>query len=233
MNICVINGSPKGKYSITLQTVLFMQKNDSDVTFNFLDAGQKIKSFEKDFSEAKARLEEADLILFSYPVYTFIVPYQLHRFIELIKESEIDLSQKYTSQISTSKHFYDVTAHKFIEENVQDLDMKYVKGLSADMDDLTLEKGRKDALAFFDYLMWCVENDIYEPIPKKQLDYVPVPATTSVPVHGEEKNGDVVIVADLEENNIQLAAMIDRFRASCGYATRLATFVNFRSRVGA
>ena len=232
MKIAVLNGSPKGDYSITLQTVKYIEKHNSQHSFTYLNVGQSIKAYENDFSKIEAALLEADMILFSYPVYTFIVPYQLHRFIELIKESEIDLSQKYTSQISTSKHFYDVTAHKFIEENVQDLGMKYVKGLSADMDDLTLEKGRKDALAFFDYLMWCVENDIYEPIPKKQLDYVPVPATTSVPVHGEEKNGDVVIVADLEENNIQLAAMIDRFRASCGYATRLVNIREFPFKGG-
>ena len=26
MNICVINGSPKGSYSVTLQTVLYLEK---------------------------------------------------------------------------------------------------------------------------------------------------------------------------------------------------------------
>jgi len=83
MNICVINGSPKGKYSITLQTVLFIEKHNSEDTFTFIDAGQKIKQFEKDFSACKTSIESADLILFSYPVYTFIVPSQLHRFIEL------------------------------------------------------------------------------------------------------------------------------------------------------
>lgn len=35
-------------------------------------------------------------------------PYQLHRFIELIKEEGVDLKGKYASQITTSKHFYDV-----------------------------------------------------------------------------------------------------------------------------
>ena len=56
----------------------------------------------------RTALESADLLLFSYPVYTFIAPSQLHRFIELVKTSGIDLSGKYATQITTSKHFYDV-----------------------------------------------------------------------------------------------------------------------------
>ena len=231
MKITVLNGSPKGDYSITLQTVRFIEKHNPQHLFTYLNVGQSIKAYEKDFSKAEDALKNADMILFSYPVYTFIVPSQLHRFIELMKGSGIDLSGKFVSQISTSKHFYDVTAHKFIEENMQDMGMKYVKGLSADMDDLTLEKGRKEALAFFDYLMWCAENDIFEPILEKPSDYVPVAAT--IPTEPEEeKKGDVVIVADLAENDMQLASMIDRFRASCGYATRLVNIREFPFRGG-
>ena len=231
MKITVLNGSPKGDHSITLQTVRFLEKHNPQHTFTCLNVGQAIKAYEKDFSKAEAALRDADMILFSYPVYTFIVPSQLHRFLELMKGAGIDLRGKFVSQISTSKHFYDVTAHKFIEENVQDMGMKYVKGLSADMDDLTLEKGRQEALAFFDYLTWCVGNDIYEPIPEKRPDYVPVPAT--VPAEQErEKPGDVVIGADLGENDRQLASMVDRFRASCGHATRLVNIREFPFRGG-
>ena len=85
MKIAVLNGSPKGKYSITLQTVLYLQRKFPQHEFDIIHVGQKIKAFEKDLSEAKTRLEDADAILFSYPVYTFLAPSQLHRFIELIK----------------------------------------------------------------------------------------------------------------------------------------------------
>ena len=70
------------------------------------------------------------------PVYTFIAPYQLHRLIELIKADGVDLTGKFASQITTSKHFYDVTAHRYVEENCFDLGMRVVRGLSADMEDL-------------------------------------------------------------------------------------------------
>ena len=50
MNILVLNGSPKGKNSITLQTLLYLQKKNPEHTFEVLHVGQKIKSLTKDFS---------------------------------------------------------------------------------------------------------------------------------------------------------------------------------------
>ena len=62
MKIAVINGSPKGKYSITLQTVLYLQRKFPEHTFEVLHAGQKIKALEKDFSSAKQLMESADAV---------------------------------------------------------------------------------------------------------------------------------------------------------------------------
>ena len=50
--ILVINGSPKGKNSITLHTCLFLEKMFPGYKFDYLDAGQRIKVLEKDFSPA-------------------------------------------------------------------------------------------------------------------------------------------------------------------------------------
>ena len=94
MKILVLNGSPKGKYSVTLQTVLYLQKLYPDHSFEILNVGQTIKSLEKDFAPAATAMAQADLILFSYPVYTFIAPAQLHRFVELAKASGIDMAGK-------------------------------------------------------------------------------------------------------------------------------------------
>lgn len=129
----------------------FLQKKHPEHVFKCLHVGQRIKQYEKkDFTEAKQVLENAELILFAYPVYTFIAPYQIHRFMELIKENNIDLNDKIGTQFSTSKHFfYDVTAHKYIEENCHDLGLKYIRGLSADMNDLLSKQGQQDAENFF------------------------------------------------------------------------------------
>ena len=112
MKILVLNASPKGKNSTTVHTALYLQALHPEHEFTFIPVGQRIKSYEKDFAPLREELENADLILFSYPVYTFIAPYQLHRLIELIKADGVDLSGNFASQITTSKHFYDVTAHR-------------------------------------------------------------------------------------------------------------------------
>lgn len=94
MKILVLNASPKGKFSTTLQTALYLQALHPEHEFTFLPVGQRIKSYEKDFSPVRDALTDAELVLFCHPVYTFIAPYQLHRLIELIKADGIDLSGK-------------------------------------------------------------------------------------------------------------------------------------------
>ena len=168
MKILVINGSPKGQYSTTLQTVLFIResirKKHPGIEFDFIDPGRHIRSFENDFSPAIQALENADVFLFSYPVYTFIAPYQLHRFIELMKESGVSFEGKIATQITTSKHFYDITAHRFIEENCADMQIKFVEGLSADMDDLLTAKGQKQATDFFEHFLWSAGKGYFRAI---------------------------------------------------------------------
>lgn len=165
MKILVLNGSPKGKYSITLQTVLYLEKRFPQCEFRVLHIGQQIKNYQKNMTEALTAIEQAELILFCYPVYTFIAPYQLHRFIELLKETGVDLSGKFASQITTSKHFYDVTAHKYIEQNCGDLNLRYIRGLSADMDDLLTVQGQKDADTYWNFVLHSIENGLAE-VPK-------------------------------------------------------------------
>ena len=219
MEILVINGSPKGKYSITLQTTRYLEKLYPQHNFSVFNAGQKTKSLEKDFAPAREALEKADVLLFSYPVYTFIAPCQLHKFIELLKKENMDLRTKYATQITTSKHFYDVTAHRYVQDNCADLGLRYIRGLSADMDDLLTDKGQKEARDFFDFLCWSVENEKYENPSVEETTFAKVPVSTAE--SGEEKTGDVVILADLGEDDRQLSAMIARFQAKFPKKTRI------------
>ena len=231
MEILVINGSPKGKHSVTLQTVNYLQILHPEHHFEVLHAGQTIKALEKDFSPALAAIEKADVLLFSYPVYTFIAPSQLHRFVELLKEAQPNLTGKYASQITTSKHFYDMTAHQYIQDNCADLGLRYIRGLSADMDDLTTKKGQQEAENFFRFLCWSVSEDIYESVPIPHVPSPSLPVTVPEP-DGVEKSGDVVIVADLREDDKQLKAMIDRFRAKIPRKTRIVNIREYPFRGG-
>ncbi len=231
MKILVLNGSPKGKYSITLQTVNYLTKLYPGHSFDVLDVGHRIKALERDFSPALDAIGKAEVLLFSYPVYTFIAPYQLHRFIELLKQSDISLEGKYATQLSTSKHFYDITAHRYIQDNCADLGLKYIKGLSADMDDLLTEKGQKEAQDFFEYVAYSVENDIYE---KPSVNNTPAKhKTVTVPTdNSENKSGDIAIITNCEKDDEQLKNMIARFQANCARNTRVINIAEYEFKGG-
>ena len=226
MKICVINGSPKGKYSVTLQTLLFLEKKFKEHTFDVVNVGQQIRMIEKDMTDVIKRMDEADLIIFSYPVYTFIAPSQLHRFIELIKEKNISLEGKFVTQISTSKHFYDVTAHMYIEENCYDLKMKYIKGLSLDMEDLLDKNKQEDIIKFFEFVISSVNNDIYESIPQKEDKNPPlyIPQFEEV---SKQEGHEVVLVADLKEDDINLKNMIEDFKRIFPYKIKVVNIREF------
>ncbi len=220
MKICIINGSPRGKYSVTLQTSLYIEKKWGKFdSFTYLSVGQGIKGHEKDFSRASAMLMEADLLVFSYPVYTFLVPYQMHRFIELIKASGIDLKGKMATQICTSKHFYDVTAQNFIKENCFDLGLNYIKGLSADMDDLTHKKGQDEADSFWNMVMFSAVNKVFEqPIPQISSKI----ATEQVELRETAKQVSdkrTIIITNMEDEDTALRGMIDDFKKVYPYNT--------------
>lgn len=227
MKILVLNASPKGKNSTTVHTALYLQALYPEHTFTFLPVGQRIKAYEKDFSPVRSALEQAELILFCYPVYTFIAPYQLHRLIELIKADGVDLAGKFASQITTSKHFYDVTAHRYVEENCFDLGMKVIRGLSADMEDLLSVQGQKDARMFFDQLIFSCQHGLFVTPP------VQAPARESavyqaiLPDVPKSREKDVVIVTNCAPDDWNLANMIADFRRALPYESRVVNIREF------
>ncbi len=232
MNILIVNGSPKGRYSITLQTCKYLELLHPEHSFEVIHAGQIIKKLQRDFSTAAEMLERADLIVFSYPVYTFIAPSQLHYFIDLMKKSGLDFSDKFATQITTSKHFYDVTAHKYVEDNCYDMGLKYIKGLSADMDDLSTKKGQKDAEEFFNLVLWQAENDFYE-LPQREKRKVkkPVKATDTCD-NIAKSGGTVAIVTDATADDKNLLTMIERFRKKLSLNTKLINISEFPIKGG-
>ncbi len=226
MKICVLNGSPKGKYSVTLHTSLYLEKKFTGVEFEFINAGSKIKQYEKDMSEPLAAISRADLVIFSYPVYTFTAPYQLHRFIELLKESCADFAGKFAAQISTSKHFYDVTAHAYVKENVRELGFSYIGGLSADMDDILTEKGRAEAEDFFKYVLFSMENGIADE-PLALVCSIPSPYIRSLPALPKKEGFETVIVTNAESDDVSLLDMIEDFRAVYPYESRVINIAEY------
>ena len=60
MNILVINGSPSGENSITLQTMLYIEKLFPGHTYRQINAAS--------FDPSREALAAADMIVFCYPV---------------------------------------------------------------------------------------------------------------------------------------------------------------------
>ena len=226
MKFCVINGSPKGNNSITIHTLYYLEKLFPEHSFEYLNIGQQIKYFEKDLFKAINKIEESDVVIFSYPVYTFIAPSQLHRFIELLKENNFDFNRKYVTQITTSKHFYDITAHNYIEENCADLNAKVIKGLSLDMEDLTKENGQESIKKFFNFVLHSVDNDIYENI---EIQSSAIEEEYIKEIEYEEKNNnkEVVIVADIADGDDRLKSMIEEFIAGIKYSVKIYNIRKF------
>lgn len=232
MKVLVINGSPKGKTSVTLQHTLYLQKCFPSDEFTVLHIGQKIKKYQKDFSQVISEVQKCDLILFSYPVYTFICPSQLHKFIELCKQNGVNFKGKYAAQISTSKHFYDVTAAKFIEENCTDMSLKYIGALTADMDDLLSEKGQREAVDFWKSVRFSYENKIFEKptiLPKKETKFYERQLFDIVAKSNRKK---VAIVADCGKDDKSLMNMIEDFKAIFPFETKFINLSQFNFHGG-
>lgn len=229
MNIAVLNGSPKGKNSITLQTVLYLEKHFPDHKFQIYPVSSRIRTLEKEMEPLLDAMEQADLLIFSYPVYTFMAPSQLHRFMDVLKRSDRDFTDKYVTQITTSKHFYDVTAHRFMEDNFHDMGMKVLKGLSADMEDLLSDKGRNEAIKFMQHVIWQMRKNYCETAPAPHYKGIRVPATlsdTREELQVKSTNYSAVIVTDAREDDDHLNGMIKRFQRVFPFRTKV---VNIRS----
>ena len=95
MNILFVNGSPRGRFSVTLQSCLYLEKRFPGHTFEYLNVGAGLDAFEKDTAPASAAFERAELMIFAYPVYSFLVPSQLHRFVELMIRHAADHLQAF------------------------------------------------------------------------------------------------------------------------------------------
>ena len=232
MKILIVNGSPRGRFSVTLQPCLYLEKRFSRHSFEYLNVGAGIAAFEKDMAPAAAAFARAELVIFAYPVYTFLVPSQLHRFIELMKEHKLAVKNQFVTQLSTSMHFFDMTAHRFLEDNFRDMGMRPIRGLSAGMEDLLSEQGRREAEAFLDYAIFCAEHGVWD-------RQVPPPAQVPAPVYEcavepcEKQDGfDTVIVGDLREGDESLRALIKDFGAAYPYKTRFVNIADFPFKGG-
>lgn len=148
MNITVLSGSPKGKDSVTLQSVNYISKLFPEHTYDVFHIGQTINALMEEngdaFDAVMESVKQADLILWATPVYTCLVPAQYKRFIEKVfNDGKAPLFKgKYAAAISTSINFFDNYAVDYLRAINDDLDTLFAGSYSADSYDLLKEEGQ-------------------------------------------------------------------------------------------
>jgi len=221
MNITVLNGSPKGNTSVTLQYVHFIQKKFPQHELRVHNISGRIKSIEKEekrFQEVIDDIQTSDGVLWAFPLYYYLVPSQYKRFIELIWERDAReiFRNKYTAVLTTSIHFFDHTAHNYMHAICDDLDMNYVGFFSAEMYDLLRRNRREMFILFAQIFFEAIEKKIptaksYPPLTHRKFDFIPRGIKEQ---KIESYNKKIVILTDSEDPQTNLGKMIERLRIS-------------------
>ncbi len=220
MRFVILNGSPKGDTGITIQYVKFIQKHYPQHDYVYYNISNRIRTIERNntlFKEILSDIDSSDGIIWATPVYTLLVPAQYMRFIELIHEKNKThcFKNKYTAVISTSIHFYDHTAHRYMNAVCDDLDMNYIGYFSAEMDDILNESGRTKLLTFANYFLNSSEKDMvpqkrFKPVQINEFNFVPENVTNKI----NAGNKKIIIITDTQNQKSNIPGMIKRFSDS-------------------
>ena len=220
MKITILNGSPKGSESVTMQYILYIQKKHPQHEYNILNIAYKIKKLEKDeeiFKEIVKEIESSDGIIWGFPVYVMLVCSQFKRFIELIWEKKVEkvFNEKYTIVLSTSIHFYDHTAQNYIHAICDDLNMKYFGYFPADSWDLLYPDRRARWLYFSEKFFEAIEKNLptskyYLPLNYRDFEFNSLKSKKEQ-VKIDVKGKKVLVLSDDTSDNSNLGKMVKAF----------------------
>lgn len=218
MKIIVLNGSPKGDTSVTLQYVRYIQKKFSHHEYKIFNIAQQIGSIEKDekvFESIIAEIASSDGVIWVFPLYIFAVASQYKRFIELIFErnAQSAFKGKYAAVIATSVKLYDHTAINYVNAISDDLGMNFVDSFSPKMEELTNPAVRENLVKFAqNYFDAIDKKEItlknFSPVIEHQIAYQPQMEFEKLSTGGKR----VVIITDTLKNENQ-EQMIEAFRS--------------------
>jgi multimeric flavodoxin WrbA len=217
MKIAVLNGSPKGDVSVTVQYIKFISRKFPQHEFKLINIAHEVLKIEKDKAMFQGILNEvkaSDGVIWSFPLYVFLVASQYKRFIELIYENKAEsaFKDKYTCVLSTSIHFFDNTAHNYMRGICDDLGMKYTECFSADMDDIFIDGRRQTLLKWAGDFLSAIENKtvtarVYPTLTASKFAYKPGTAEGKIDNAGLK----IRVIADIEDAKSNIAGMVSRF----------------------
>jgi len=221
LNVVILNGSPKGTLSVTLRYVEFLQLHNPEHVFKVFQIGQQITKLEKNNSYFEAVVEAiaaADGLIWATPVYYLLVPAQLKRFIELLFEREkiTAFRGKPVAALTTSIHFFDNTALRYLQAVSKDLGMIWFGAYPAEMNDLRRHGERERLKNFGKLLLQFFNRDRskWKVDPARSLPSYFAYTATSPTRFFSTAGKKVTVIADLENQASNLAAMISYF-CSC------------------
>lgn len=208
MKLCVLNGSPKGNASVTVQYIKYIINNFQEHTFQVINISAAIVKLEKNsdyFRKILSDISAADVIVWATPVHILFVPGNYKRFIEIIFERNKEelFRKKYSISLTSSIHFYDHIVHNYLHGISDDLDMKYLGFFSADMNDL-LEKNERQKLIKFMKNTFCRIDSklpiqkVYNPIKLQHFNYNP--SHDSLEKY-DVNNKKIVLITDQKETD--------------------------------
>ena len=220
MKIAVLNGSPKGEISVTVQYIRYLQKKFPEHEFKLFHIAHDILKLEKKgeaFQQIIDEVKSADGVMWAFPLYTLLVASQYKRFIEMIWEKGVQeaFREKYACALSTSVHFFDNTAHNYIRDICDDLGMKFIESYSSDMDELFSENRRDNFLRWAGAFQKAIKDRVVTvrtcpPVVADTFTYQPGKATEKITADGLK----IRVVADILERDSNIARMVERFASA-------------------
>ena len=219
MKVVVLNGSPKGKQSVTLQSLRYIAALRPDWDLDVHDIGQTARmACEREdwLAPILDAVRAADAVVWSTPVYHLLVPSQMKHFLELCAARGEDAFRgKIAAGFLTSIHFCDHTAASFLAAVSEDLGLGYYGTFSANMHDL-LEKGeRRRLLSFADSFAALVRTDPVLPRSAAPVVWKERPLGVGPAVRQTDLGGKrVLLLADRLESGSTLEGMVRRLSAT-------------------
>lgn len=151
--VVIVNASPKGEYSLTLQYAKYLVTREPNIEWSIINVGQQLTDMEYDkawFAESLVLLEQCEAIIWATPVYTMLVPWQLIRYFELVRQARKNsvFKDKYATCVMSCFHYFDNLAEQWLYGTCEDLGMHFMEGFSVDNIDL-LKADFRSSMRFF------------------------------------------------------------------------------------
>ncbi|MBN1837929.1 MAG: NAD(P)H-dependent oxidoreductase [Spirochaetales bacterium] len=238
MKIAVLNGSPKGRESVTMQYVEYLVRRHPGVRFEIHHVAHRIKTLERDpkrFGEVVESVRSADGVLWAFPLYILLVCSQYKRFIELVEErnAAAAFAGRYAATLSTSINFYDSSAHSYMRAVCEDLGMPFAGFYSANMRDLMRPAERARLDGFAEELLQTIRRR--EAIPRLHGPVAAAAGELRLPPPAGRQSLEglrIVVLTDAGPEQQRLKALVERFAGAFSEAPQVVNLHDLDIRGG-